>query len=131
MEREPIMIIGNRIRQLREMRGISHDDLGAVSGLERSYIARVEQGRTVPPLETLERIAAALCVPLYWLFFAEDDALTARQAGTSPSPTLAARRTAELALLKKLKEVSGAPFEADAAFLLEFARRTVLGKPEN
>lgn len=122
------MMIGDRIRQIREMRGITHDDLEEVSGLERSYLARVEQGRTVPPLEALERIAAALSVPLYWLFFVEDDGLPAMQS-SSPKPV--ARTAAEAQLMRKLKGVSGAPFEADTAFLLEFARRAVLGKPEN
>jgi transcriptional regulator with XRE-family HTH domain len=80
------MIIGHRIRQLREKRGISHDDLQEFSGLDRGYIARIEQGRTVPPLETLERIAAALAVPLYWLFYAEEDSLPAKPAPAPPSP---------------------------------------------
>jgi transcriptional regulator with XRE-family HTH domain len=122
------MIIGSRIRQLREQRGITRDDIEAVSGLERSYIARIEQGRTVPPLEALERIAAALAVPLYWLFYAEDGSPTVPPAGSEPADT---RSNGEVQLLKRLKEVSGAPFEADPAFLLEFARRTSIGKPEN
>jgi transcriptional regulator with XRE-family HTH domain len=127
------MIIGHRIRQLREKRGISHDDLQEFSGLDSSYIARIEQGRTVPPLETLERIAAALAVPLYWLFYAEEDASSSKPLVPAPPATAPAliRRPGELQLLKKLKEVSVAPFDADPAFLLDLARRASMGKPEN
>ena len=35
------------------------------AGLERCYVSRVENGHTVPSLETLERFAGALGVPLY------------------------------------------------------------------
>jgi len=125
------MIIGSRIRQLREQRGITRDDIEALSGLERTYIARIEQGRTVPPLEALERIAAALAVPLYWLFYAEEGSPKAPPAGSEPAAPVETRPSGQVQLLKKLKEVSDAPFEADPAFLLEFARRTSFGKLEN
>src|SRR6266700_78543 len=61
--------IGARIRQLREQRGLSQGDIEQSAGLLRCYISRVENGRTVPSLETLERFAAALDVPLYEIFY--------------------------------------------------------------
>jgi transcriptional regulator with XRE-family HTH domain len=66
---EKAMLIGQRIRQLREQKGLSQGDLEAATGLLRGYISRVENGHTVPSLETLERFAAALDVPLYQLFY--------------------------------------------------------------
>ena len=126
------MIIGNRIRQLREQKGITRDDIEQSSGLDHSYIARIEQGRTVPPLEALERIAAALSVPLYWLFYADEDHPAPQPPMRSASIQWTKKSTpGEMQLLQKLKEVSGAPFDADPAFLLEFARRSSLGKLEN
>ena len=62
------MVIGKRIRQLREMRKLSQGDIEETTGLLRCYVSRVENGHTVPSLETLERFAAALGVPLYQLF---------------------------------------------------------------
>ena len=62
------MVIGKRIRQLREMRKLSQGDIEETTGLLRCYISRVENGHTVPSLETLERFAGALGVPLYQLF---------------------------------------------------------------
>jgi transcriptional regulator with XRE-family HTH domain len=37
--------------------------------LLRCYISRVENGHTVPAIETLEKLARALEVPLYQLFY--------------------------------------------------------------
>ena len=63
------MIIGKRLRQLREERTLSQGDIEKRTGLLRCYISRVENGHTVPSLETLERLAAALQIPLYQLFY--------------------------------------------------------------
>jgi len=127
------MIIGARIRQLREERGITHDEIEESSGLDHSYIARIEQGLTVPPLETLERIAFALAVPLYLLFYAEEDSFAASPVVTAADqpPWEARPIESESQFLRRLGEASGALFEADPASLLEFARRTALGKLEN
>jgi transcriptional regulator with XRE-family HTH domain len=126
------MIIGDRIRQLREQKGITRGEIEQFSGLDQSYLARIEQGRTVPPLETLERIAAALAVPLYWLFYAEEDpALAPPVVAAACQRPAEWRFTAELQLERRLQEVSGDPFEVDPAFLVDFARKMLLGKPEN
>src|SRR5580658_7676893 len=67
-----VMLIGERIRHLREERGLSRADIEQATGLLRSYVCRVELGQSIPSLEALERFAAALEVPLYWLFYAEE-----------------------------------------------------------
>jgi transcriptional regulator with XRE-family HTH domain len=66
------MIIGKRLRQLREDKSLSQGDIEKRTGLLRCYISRVENGHTVPSLETLERLAAALQLPLYQLFYEGD-----------------------------------------------------------
>ncbi len=63
------MLIGDRLRALREARKLSQGDIEERSGLKRSYISRVENGHTVPSVETLEKWARALEVPLYQLFY--------------------------------------------------------------
>ena len=60
--------VGERIRFLREAQGLSQGDIERATGLLRCYTSRVEHGHTVPSLETLERFASALGVPLYLLF---------------------------------------------------------------
>ncbi len=63
------MIIGDRLRVLREEKKLSQGDVEKRTGLLRCYISRVENGHTVPAIETLEKMARAFEVPLYQLFY--------------------------------------------------------------
>jgi transcriptional regulator with XRE-family HTH domain len=63
------MIIGERIRAMREEKKLSQGDIEKRTGLLRCYISRVENGHTVPAIETLEKLACALESPLYQLFY--------------------------------------------------------------
>jgi transcriptional regulator with XRE-family HTH domain len=63
------MIISDRLRQLREAKDLSQGDIEKRTGLLRCYISRVENGHTVPAIETLEKLARALEVPFYQLFY--------------------------------------------------------------
>ena len=63
------MIIGDRLRELREGKSLSQGDIEKRTGLLRCYISRVENGHTVPAIETLEKMARALEVPVYQLFY--------------------------------------------------------------
>lgn len=67
------MIISDRLRQLREGKQLSQGDIEKRTGLLRCYISRVENGHTVPAIETLEKLARALEVPLYQLFYEGDE----------------------------------------------------------
>jgi len=66
------MIIGDRLRALREEKKFSQGDIEKKTGLLRCYISRVENGHTVPAVETLEKFARALEVPMYQLFYDGD-----------------------------------------------------------
>jgi transcriptional regulator with XRE-family HTH domain len=68
-EGEGHMIIGDRLRELREEQNLSQGDIEKRTGLLRCYISRVENGHTVPAVETLEKFARALEVPVYQLFY--------------------------------------------------------------
>lgn len=63
------MIIGDRLRELRVAKNLSQGDIEKRTGLLRCYISRVENGHTVPAIETLEKMARALECPLYQLFY--------------------------------------------------------------
>jgi transcriptional regulator with XRE-family HTH domain len=63
------MIIGDRLRALREEKKLSQGDIEKRTGLLRCYVSRVENGHTVPAIETLEKMARALEIPLYQLFY--------------------------------------------------------------
>jgi transcriptional regulator with XRE-family HTH domain len=81
------MIIGDRLRALRAEKRLSQGDIEKRTGLLRCYISRVENGHTIPAIETLEKMARALEVPLYQLFY----------DGEEPPalPNLPKRRTAD------------------------------------
>ena len=63
------MIIGDRLRVLREQKQFSQGEIEKRTGLLRCYISRVENGHTIPAVETLEKFARALGVPMYQLFY--------------------------------------------------------------
>jgi transcriptional regulator with XRE-family HTH domain len=63
------MVIGDRVRLLREQKSMSQGEIEKRSGLLRCYISRVENGHTVPSLDTLAKFARALEVPLYQFFY--------------------------------------------------------------
>jgi len=100
------MIIGDRLRALREEKRLSQGDIEKRTGLLRCYISRVENGHTVPAIETLEKMARALEVPLYQLFYDGEEA--------PDLPNLPKRRTAE--------EIAWGSTGKEARFLTMFRR---------
>lgn len=119
------MIIGDRLRELREQRKLSQGDIEKRTGLLRCYLSRVENGHTVPAVETLEKLARALEIPLYELFY----------EGEEPPklPNLPKRTTAnELAwgnsgkdarLLGQFRRLLSKTNEKDQRILLFMARK--------
>ena len=119
------MIIGDRLRALREEKKFSQGDIEKRTGLLRCYISRVENGHTVPAIETLEKMARALEVPLYQLFY----------DGEEPPelPNLPERKTAgendwgssgkDARFLVKFRRLLGRVDEGDRKLLLYMARR--------
>src|ERR1700745_3344715 len=80
------MVIGERLRALREERNLSQGHIEKRTGLLRCYISRVENGHTVPSIETLEKMSRALEVPLYQLFYeGEGPPAPPKAAGKAPS----------------------------------------------
>jgi transcriptional regulator with XRE-family HTH domain len=63
------MVIGDRLRALREEKKFSQGEIEKRTGMLRCYISRVECGHTIPAVETLEKFARALEVPMYQLFY--------------------------------------------------------------
>jgi transcriptional regulator with XRE-family HTH domain len=122
------MIIGDRLRALREEKKLSQGDMEKRSGLFRCYISRVENGHTVPSIETLEKMARALEVPLYQLFYDGD------QPPKLPN-LLKGKSTGEIAwgsvgkdarFLSKLRRVLSKANEADRKIILFMAQKMAL-----
>jgi transcriptional regulator with XRE-family HTH domain len=66
------MVISDRLKTIREQKDLSQGDIEERTGLKRCYVSRVENGHTVPSIETLEKLARALEVPLYHFFYDGD-----------------------------------------------------------
>jgi len=123
------MIIGDRLRALREEKKLSQGDIEKRSGLFRCYISRVENGHTVPAIETLEKLARALEVPMYQLFY----------DGKEPPklPNLPKRKSSdEIAwgssgkdarYLSKLRRLLAKSAEEDRKLLLNLAQKMARG----
>jgi len=62
------MVIGEKLKALRAQKNLSQGDIQKRTGLLRCYISRVENGHTVPSVDTLEKMARALEIPMYRLF---------------------------------------------------------------
>lgn len=62
------MNIGERIRNFRLQKALSQGDIEKRTGLLRCYLSRVENGHTIPSLDTLAKIATAMDVPLAQFF---------------------------------------------------------------
>jgi transcriptional regulator with XRE-family HTH domain len=63
------MVISDRLRAIREQKDLSQGDIEQRTGLKGCYVSRVENGHTVPSIETLKKLARALEVPMYQLFY--------------------------------------------------------------
>jgi transcriptional regulator with XRE-family HTH domain len=100
------MVIGDRLRFIREEKNLSQGDVEERTGLLRCYISRVENGHTVPAVETIEKFARALEVPMYQLFYDGDK--------PPELPNLPKRKTAD--------EIAWGSSGKDARFLANFRR---------
>jgi len=74
------MNIGERVRLLREVKQMSQREVEEMTGLLRCYISRVENGHTIPSVETLEKLARAFGLHVYQLVYDPEE------ASGSPSP---------------------------------------------
>lgn len=122
----PAMIIGIRLRKLREERKLSQGDIEKRTGLLRCYISRVENGHTVPSLETLERLAAAMEIPLYQLFYEGERPpdlpnLTQRKSTDELAMEIPADRDSRF--FQKVKRLLGSINDRDRRLLLYMAQK--------
>ena len=131
------MFVGNRLRVIREERKLSQGDIEKSTGLLRCYVSRVENGHTVPSLETLEKFARALEVPLYRLFYeGENDPEPLKLLGRKASSVKLWGNTGkEARTFNRLRSFLGQMDESDRRLLLHMARkmggRRVIEKMKN
>ena len=124
------MVVSHRLRALRREKHLSQGDIEKRTGLLRCYVSRVENGHTVPAVETLEKLARALEVPLYQLFYDGD--------APPKLPNLIKRKTSDdivwgssgkqAAYLHKLRKCLSKAGEPDRKLIMTLAQKIASGR---
>ena len=112
------MDIGITIRNFRLQRGMSQGDIEKRTGLLRCYLSRVENGHTVPSLDTLSKIAGAMECPLSH-FFSE----SGNSNGSKALPTLS---DDELRFLSQIRRYSGSLNDSDRKLVLAMIKKMAM-----
>jgi transcriptional regulator with XRE-family HTH domain len=120
------MVIGERLRALREERKLSQGHIVKRTGLLRCYVSRVENGHTVPAIETLEKWARALDVPLYQLFYFGDELSSLPQPLKTRS-NLWGSSGKDARLLAQFCQTLSKTKKSDRTLLLQVARKLAKG----
>jgi len=117
--------IGDRLRELREEKKFTQGEIEKRTGLLRAYVSRVENGHTVPAIETIEKFAHALEVPMYQLFYDGEE--------PPKPPNLPNRKTADdiawggsgknARLLAKFRRLLSRTKASDQKLLLSMAQK--------
>lgn len=115
---KPNVDIGNVIRSYRAERGLSQGDIERRTGLLRCYLSRVENGHTVPSLETLAKIAEALDITLAD-FFPGSETPSERDA----QKMLGELSEEEVRFLAEIKKYSTTLNEGDKRLVLAMIRK--------
>ncbi|HYL83352.1 MAG TPA: helix-turn-helix transcriptional regulator [Candidatus Angelobacter sp.] len=127
------MIISERLRSVREEKNLSQGEIEKRTGLKRCYISRVENGHTIPTIDTLAKFARALEVPLY-LFFYDGE------GPPEPPPVLHGPRPRDdvwgtegdsARYLLRLRRLLGVITESDRDLLLHLASQLLRRKKSN
>jgi transcriptional regulator with XRE-family HTH domain len=105
--------IGATIREFRLQRGMSQGDIEKRTGLLRCYLSRVENGHTVPSLDTLQKIAGSLDMPLSQFFSADP---VKENYGVTLSED-------EIRFLTQVQRYSSSLTESDRKLLLAMVRK--------
>lgn len=117
------MVIGRKLRELRESKKLSQGDIEKRTGLLRCYTSRVENGHTVPSVETLEKYASALEIPLYKLFYDDSEPLQKPiKAATKANPERGSRGKGDRELRRIAKSLSRMD-DQDRRLLIDMASR--------
>ena len=115
---KPKVNIGQVIRSYRGQRGLSQGDIERRTGLLRCYLSRVENGHTVPSLETLAKIAEAMDISLADFFPGTEtprDRETQRMLGELSED--------EVRFLSEIKRYSSTLSDGDKRLVLAMIRK--------
>jgi transcriptional regulator with XRE-family HTH domain len=114
------MQIGERLRCLREHSNLTQEVVAQRAGLVQRYISRVENGHAVPKLETLEKWARAMQVPLYVFSYEEKPPKVSERLAMHH--TNWASRGKGASYLRKLRHALGQLSQSDLELFISVVR---------
>ena len=124
------MIIGDRLRTMREEKKLSQGDIEKRTDLLRCYVSRVENGHTVPAVETIEKFARALKIPIYQLFYdgEKPPQLPNLPKRKTPADIVWGTTGKDARFLTKLRRLLARTAERDRKLLLSMAQKIATHK---
>jgi transcriptional regulator with XRE-family HTH domain len=115
------MIVGDRLRAIREMKKLSQGDIEKSTGLLRCYISRVENCHTLPSIETLEKMVRALDVTMAQFF--HDGNTKPPALAVTMEPTAKNLSGKDAAAMAKIREAFPRMGDRDKSILVNLARK--------
>lgn len=70
---DAVAILGLNVRKFRKLRGMTQEQLGLETEMERSYVSDLERGTRNPSVRAVERLAMALAVRPHQLLMPVED----------------------------------------------------------
>jgi transcriptional regulator with XRE-family HTH domain len=116
------MGVCERLREIRIQKELTQGDIQQRTGLLRSYVSRIEHGHTTPSVETLEKFARGLEIPIYSLFYGDDEPPALPESAASGAKLFGARGKDQRTLLK-FQRLLGQMEEEDRELFLFLANK--------
>lgn len=117
------MLIGQKLREIREAKDMSQVEIAEATGLVQPYVSRVENGHTIPGVETLEKWASALKVPLYQILYDGEEPPKPLKLSGDHNRELWGNSARDSHDLKRLRQFLSKMNEQERGLLLSLAGR--------
>ncbi len=117
------MLIGQKLREIREAKKMSQVEIAEATGLVQPYVSRVENGHTIPGVETLEKWASALKIPLYQILYEGEEPPKPLKLSGNNSQKLWGSSGRDSHDLKRLRQFLAKMTEAERELLMSLAGR--------
>jgi transcriptional regulator with XRE-family HTH domain len=117
------MLIGQKLREIREAKNMSQVEIAEATGLVQPYVSRVENGHTIPGVETLEKWASALKVPLYQILYEGEEPPKPLKLSGNHNQELWGNSARDSHDLKRLRQFLSKMNEQERELLLSLAGR--------
>ena len=117
------MLIGQKLREIREAKKASQVEIAEATGLVQPYVSRVENGHTVPGVETLEKWASALKIPLYQILYDGEEPPKPLKLSGNHHSELWGNSRRQLHDLKRLRQYLAKMSQQERELLMSLAGR--------